>query len=109
MFKSKKLSKSKKIIRSLNSITSGAKLVFTKLKQAFVKTLILHHFNLERYIRIKTDASGYAISGIFSWLTSKNLGQWHPIAFFFQIIISAEDKYKTPNSKLLAIVKAFKT
>lgn len=41
------------------------KQAFIKLKQAFIKTSILNHFDLERHIRIETDASGYAIAEIF--------------------------------------------
>ena len=44
IFKFKTLSKSKKMIR-LEFFTSGAKLVFTKLRQVFVKALILYYFN----------------------------------------------------------------
>ena len=54
------------MIRSLDFLTLRARLIFTKLKQAFVKVLILYHFNLKRYFRIKIDTSGYAISGVFS-------------------------------------------
>ena len=62
--KSKNLFKSKKI--ELSFLTFGTKMVFTKLRQAFVKTPILHYFDLKCHIQIKTDASGYAISGVFS-------------------------------------------
>ncbi len=82
---------------------------FTELKQAFVKAPILNHFDPERYIRIETDAFGYAIGGIFSQLTLDNSGRWHPVAFFSRKMIPAETRYKTHNGKLLAIVEAFKT
>ena len=75
----------------------------------FIKAPILNHFNLKRYIQIKTDVSGYAINGILSQLTSDNLGQWHLVTFFSQKMIPAETRYKTYNNKLLAIVQAFKT
>ena len=52
---------------------------------------------------------GYSISRIFSQLTTNNLGQWYLVAFFLQKIILAESRYKTYNSKLLAIVEVFKT
>ena len=68
--KSKNLSKSKKVIGPLDFLTLGAKLVFTKLRQAFLKALILHHFDPGRHIWIETDASGYAIDGVLSQLTS---------------------------------------
>ena len=51
-------------------LTSGAKLAFTWLRQAFTEASILHHFDPERYIRIDTDASSYAIGRVFSELTS---------------------------------------
>ena len=100
-------------------LTSEARLAFTQLKQAFVKAPILHHFDLESYIQIETDISGYAIGGILSQLSSgtradgvvtkADLGQWHPVAFFSRKIIPVETQYKIHDGKLLAIVEAFKT
>ena len=49
-FKSKTLSKSKKTVGSLDFFTLGTKLAFTKLKQAFFKASILHHFDPEHHI-----------------------------------------------------------
>ena len=49
MFKSKNLSKSKKTVGS-DFLTLGVKLAFTKLRQLFVKTLILYHFDPKRHI-----------------------------------------------------------
>ena len=37
----------------------------------FTEALILPHFEPERYILIKTDASNYTIGGIISQMTSK--------------------------------------
>ena len=65
LFKFKKLSKSKKTLES-NFFTLGARLAFTKLRQTFVKAPILYYFDLERYIRIEMDISGYAIDGVLS-------------------------------------------
>ncbi len=91
-------------------LTSEAKKAFTELRQAFVEAPILNHFDPERHIRIETDVSGYAISGILSQLTSDDLGRWHPIAFFSRkIMILAETQYETHDGKLLVIVEAFKT
>ena len=105
--KSKKLSKSKTV--GSDFLTPGAKLAFTELRQAFVKALILHHFDPERHIRIETDASGYAIGGVLSQLTSDDSGRWHPVAFFSRKMIPAETRYETHDGELLAIVEAFKT
>ena len=103
------LSKSKKIVRSSDFLTFGAKIAFTKLRQIFLKAPILHHLDPERHIRIETDISGYTIGGVLSQLTSDDLGLWQPIAFFSQKMIPAETRYETHDDKLLAIVKAFKT
>ena len=73
LFKSKNLSKSKKIVGS-DFFTPKAKLAFTKLRQAFVKAPILHHFNPKRHIRIETDISGYAIGRVLSQLILDDLG-----------------------------------
>ena len=71
--KSKNLSKSKKT--ELGFFTSGARKAFTKLRQAFIKASILHHFDPERHNRVETDALGHAIGGLLSQLTSDDLGR----------------------------------
>ena len=105
--KVQKSSMSKKT--ELGFLTIGARKAFTELRQAFIKAPILHHFNPERHIRIETDASGYAIGGVLSQLTSDDSGQWHPVAFFSRKMIPAETRYETHDGELLAIVEAFKT
>ncbi len=90
-------------------LTSEARKAFTKLRQAFVEAPIINHFDPERHIRIETDASGYAIGGILSQLTSDDSGRWHPVALFSRKMIPAETRYETHNGELLAIVEAFKT
>ena len=82
---------------------------FTKLRQAFIEALILNHFDPDRHIKIETDVSGYTIDKILSQLSSDNLGQWHPVAFFSRKIIPVETWYETYDDELLAIVKAFKS
>ena len=72
LFKSKNLSKSKKTKSSF--LISKAKMTFIKLRQAFVKAPIFHHFDTECHIRVETDVSGYAISRILCQVTSDNLG-----------------------------------
>ena len=108
MSKSKNLSNSKKMVGS-DFFILGARLAFTKLRPAFVKAPILHHFDTERYIQVEINASGYTIGGVFSQLTSNDLGQWYPMTFFLQNMIPAETRYKTHDGELLAIVEALKT
>ena len=74
MSKFKKSSKSKKTVRSSDFFTFRAKLAFIKLRQTFLKTLILHQFDPECHIQIETDASGYIIGGVLCQLTLDGLG-----------------------------------
>ena len=101
--------RSKNSNKTMGYLTSKARLAFTQLKKAFTKAPILQYFDPECHIQIKTDPSGYAISGVLSQLTSDNLGQLHLVAFYLQKKISAETWYKTHNGGFLAIVEAFKT
>lgn len=64
-----KISKSKKMVSFLEFFIFGARLMFTKLKQAFIKAPILYNFDLECYIRIKINISDYAIGRILNILT----------------------------------------
>ena len=97
------------MVGSLDFFTPRAKLAFAKLRQAFIKTQILHHFNSECHIRIETDILRYMIGGVLNQLTSDDLSQWHLVAFFFQKMIPAGTRYETHNNKFLAIVEAFMT
>ena len=84
MAKSKKRIRAKKVeafraqnlglSQSKTFLISGAKKIFTKLKQAFIEAPILNHFDLEHYIQIETDKFDYTIGKIFSQLTLDNLG-----------------------------------
>ena len=111
MYKSKnlfkKLSKSKKTVRS-DFFILKTKLAFIELRQAFFKTLILHHFNPKRHIQIQTDVSNYTIDEVLSQLTLENLGRWHLVAFFSQKIIPSKTRYETHKDEILAIVEDFK-
>ena len=52
-------------------LTLDAGQAFTQLRQAFTEALIFRHFDPDRYIRIETDASGYAIGGVLSQMISE--------------------------------------
>ena len=90
-----------------NYLTPDTKRAFDQWRQAFTETPIFQHFDLEQYIRVETDVSGYAIGRVLSELTN-NGGQWHPVACFLHKMIPAKTWYKTHNGELLAIVEAFK-
>ena len=90
-----------------NYLTPDVKRAFDQLRQAFTKAFILQHFNLKRYIRVETDASGHVTGKVLSQLTNDS-GPWYPIAYFLHKMISTKTWYKTHNGELLAIVEAFK-
>jgi hypothetical protein len=63
-------------------------------------------------IRLKTDASGKAITGIISQLIvwpvpAGEKPEYHPVAFFSKKMDPAEENYGTPDQELMAIVKSF--
>ena len=99
----------KNLNRATDYLTLKARLAFIKLRKAFTKAPIFQHFDLECHIWIETDASGYAIGGVLSQITLDNLGQWHPVAYYYWKMISAKTWYITYNGELLAIVEAIKT
>ncbi len=103
-FRAKNLSSQSRLF-----LTPRARKSFTKLRQAFVKALILNYFDPKHHIIIEKDVSGYAIGEIFSQLTLDDLGQWYLVAFFSRKMIPAETWYETYDRELLTIVEAFKT
>ncbi len=103
------ISKAKNLGQSGLFLIANARRAFTKLWQTFVEAPIVNHFDPERYIRIETDVSSYAIGRILSQLNSDDLSQWHPVAFFSNKMILTETRYEIYDGELLAIVEAFKT
>lgn len=65
--------------------TSNASVVFSYLQKTFTKALILHYFHSECHIQIETDASGFAISGVFHQLTSEYVTYTNPDLFTSKI------------------------
>ncbi len=59
-------SRMKNLGQSKTFLTSKVRPTFIKLKQVFVETAILNHFNLECYIYIEIDALGYTIGKILN-------------------------------------------
>ena len=123
LYASEKSVKSKKMksVHNLEKpkfLTSKAKKVFNRLRQAFTEGLILRYFDPECHIRIENDVSDYAIGGALSQLTPNQvilddiIGSnvvWHLVAYFSRKMIPGETQYKTHDGNLLAIVEAFKT
>ena len=78
---------------------------FLRLLGAFEKAPLLRHYDPERPIRLETDASARALSGILSQLFE---GRWHPIAFYSRQFKGPKLNYGTPDQEILAIVEVFK-
>ena len=74
------IKKGVKAARGSNYLTPAVKKAFNYLRHTFTEALIFQHFDLERHIRIETDASGYVIGGVLSQLILDDLSQWHPVA-----------------------------
>lgn len=55
-----------KVAGNYNFLTPKAELAFLRLREAFIEALIVHSFDLKRYIEIKIDRSSYAIGDITS-------------------------------------------
>ena len=79
---------------------------FNLLKSAFTTAPILVHFDPALPPVVETDASDYAIAGIFSVRTDD--GKVHPVAFYSRTLQGAELNYDTHDKELLAIFEAFK-
>ncbi len=78
---------------------------FKKLKELFIKTLILLHFDFKRRIRLKIDVFDFVISRIISQLIEE-IDQWHFIAFFFRKMFAAKRNYEIEEKKILAMIES---
>jgi hypothetical protein len=78
---------------------------FEALKQAFTMAPILCHFDHDREVIVKTDASDYISAGILSQYYDE--GVLHPVAFFSKKHSLAEYKYEINDKELMAVVRAF--
>jgi hypothetical protein len=86
--------------------TQHAEIALQKLKRAFIEAPILQHFDPEKPITPQTDASGFAIAGIFNQFDG--FGVLRPTAFYSRKCTPTEQNYETYDRELLAIVVATK-
>jgi RNase H-like domain found in reverse transcriptase len=80
---------------------------FENIKNAFVSTPVLHHFNPELCIILETDVSDYAIAAIILQIDDNN--EIHPVAFCSQSMHNAKLNYEIHNKELLEVFNAFCT
>lgn len=78
---------------------------FEQLINAFISASVLHHYNFQHKLWMKTDASESVYADILSqqW---KN--RWHSIVYFSRKFSSSELNYSIYNKKLIAIVMNFR-
>ena len=78
---------------------------FKQLINAFISALVLHHYNWQCKLHMKTDVSRIVYADILSqqW---KN--KWHLIAYFSRKFSSSELNYSVYDKKLMTIVMSFK-
>ena len=84
---------------------------FKELKVAFTTVPVLWHYNADLPVRLETDASSFAISGILSQQNNKEPPEkchWHPMAFWSCQMSPAEWNYHTGQTELLAIMMVCK-
>ena len=97
---------------------------FIELKEKFSSTPMLRHFNPEKAVRLETNTSAFAITGILSqqgagepgadWRRSTSTIEgdmavhWHPVAFWSQTMVPAERNYRTKDQEMLTIVMSLR-
>ncbi len=91
-------------LRKKDFLTSEARRCFQELVATFTNSPFLVNFDAKHPIRLETDASGYAISGI---LSQKQETEWKVVAYFSRKMIDAERNYRIHDAELLAIVESF--
>jgi hypothetical protein len=97
-----------KVQRQPFQLTERGKEAFHKIKTEFSKAPLLRHFDIEKPIRVETDASGFAIAGILSQQhVTEQEAHWHPVAFWSRKLEPAEQNYGVGEQEMLAIVKSF--
>ena len=102
------------IARALTNATTNIKfnwtnerqINFQNFQQAFTKVSFLKHFDSEKQIKLKTDASEFEIATILTQLYENT--HFHSMIFHFKKLKQFERNYVTHNQELLTIVNAFK-
>ena len=83
--------------------TEKQKEAFKKLKECFTKELVLAAPDLDKKMRMKVDASDYAIGGVLSMECKDKL--WRPVAFLSKSLNETERNYEIHDKEMLAIIR----
>lgn len=81
------LSHMSNINKKTGYLNSNTKKSFTPLRQVFTQPPIFLYFDLEEYILIEINTSGYAINKILNQFTLDSFYRWHPLFYFSRKMI----------------------
>jgi len=77
--------------------------VFGKLKAVFTTEPVLAIPDIDREMRIETDASDYATGGVL--LAKCKDGKWRPVAFISKLLNTMEHNYEIHDKEMLAVIR----
>ena len=82
------------------------KQAFQQFRNIFSFAFFFIHFDFEKKIKMKTNASNFVVTNILSQRNDDD--HWRSITFWSRKLISAEQNYKTHDQELFVIVTTFK-
>jgi len=77
--------------------------VFGRLKAVFTTEPVLAIPDIDKEMRVETDASDYATGGVL--LTKCEDGKWRLVAFISKPLNTTEQNYKIHNKEMLAVIR----
>jgi len=87
--------------------TEKQKEAFKRLKEHFIKELMLTAPDLDKRIRMEVDASDYVMGGVLSMECEDGL--WRPVAFLSKSLNKTKRNYKIHDKEMLAIIWGLKS
>ena len=76
---------------------------FGKLKVVFTTELILAIPDINREMKVETDASDYAMGGVL--LTKCKDRKWRPVVFISKLLNATEWNYEIYDKEILAVIR----
>jgi Reverse transcriptase (RNA-dependent DNA polymerase)/RNase H-like domain found in reverse transcriptase/Integrase zinc binding domain/Retroviral aspartyl protease len=86
--------------------SDAARTAFNSLKREFTSFPTLRHFDPLKPCTVSTDASDFAISGVFQ--QPDDDGTLHPVAFYPRKMSPAEINYEIHDKELLDVIDTFR-
>ena len=81
--------------------------VFKELKDQFIKEPVLAVLDIDKKMRMKVDASDYAMEGVLSMEYEDGL--WRPVAFLSKSLNEMERNYEIHDKEMLAIIRGLES